>query len=434
MSKHCTNFNPSVFKPNICRDCFLNKEYHQNSITSIQTSSCHKIIDNNDQYNQNKIDEDSKSISFQINLPPCKYGLSCDRTNSNHFECYSHPSGYKRREKFSEIDDIDVPIVSNDSPVTECELKLRKKLEEQKKSELHFIELIQSKVENLIVQLELKTEEITKLRQDLTKLITYNKQLEIKLEEEIDYRKQRELERKKILAIPRQTPIYWRLSIFQEPYREIELSTQSFEFDIIKQLINSTISQHNNKYGTVNGQNPTKFLIKKIVRIHNDELWHLYSYKKDMIIRQNNDRLADCGSSIYLETHPILTPLLDARTNEYWLFHGCSQNNLYHLLHSGYDPRISNLKGKFGGGFYLAENSSKSNRYIPCPGDVDSVMGENKKNGGNLLDHREFILYDAGQAYPEYVIYFHRSSKNVLESSNIEDFKIKCLNFLTDTF
>ncbi|CAF5076318.1 unnamed protein product, partial [Rotaria sp. Silwood1] len=51
-----------------------------------------------------------------------------------------------------------------------------------------------------------------------------------------------------------------------------------------------------------------------------------------------------------------------------------------------------------------------------------------------LLNHREFILYDAGQAYPEYVIYFHRSSKNVLESSNIEDFKIKCLNFLTDTF
>ncbi|CAF5095329.1 unnamed protein product, partial [Rotaria sp. Silwood1] len=280
MSKHCTNFNPSVFKPNICRDCFLNKEYHQNSITSIQTSSCHKIIDNNDQYNQNKIDEDSKSISFQINLPSCKYGLSCDRTNPNHFEHYSHPSGYKRREKSSEIDDIDVPIVSNDSPATECELKLRKKLEEQKKSELHFIELIQSKVENLIVQLELKTEEITKLRQDLTKLITYNKQLEIKLEEEIDYRKQRELERKKILAIPRQTPIYWRLSIFEEPYREIELSTQSFEFDIIKQLINSTISQHNNKYGTVNGQYPTEFLIKKIVRIHNDELWHLYSYQK----------------------------------------------------------------------------------------------------------------------------------------------------------
>ncbi|CAF1445824.1 unnamed protein product [Rotaria sp. Silwood1] len=64
----------------------------------------------------------------------------------------------------------------------------------------------------------------------------------------------------------------------------------------------------------------------------------------------------------------------------------------------------------------------------------DLVMGESKKNGGNLLNHREFILYDAGQAYPEYVIYFHRSSKNVLESSNIEDFKIKCLNFLTDTF
>ncbi|CAF4099011.1 unnamed protein product, partial [Rotaria sordida] len=70
------------------------------------------------------------------------------------------------------------------------------------------------------------------------------------LEEEIDHRERRELERKQILAIPRQTPMYWGLNAFEESYREIELSNQSPEFNIIKQLLNSTISKHDNQYGT----------------------------------------------------------------------------------------------------------------------------------------------------------------------------------------
>jgi hypothetical protein len=183
--------------------------------------------------------------------------------------------------------------------------------------------------------------------------------------------------------------------------------------------------------------------------------------------------LANYDSSQYLKTQPLLTPLLDANVNEYWLFHGCNEGTLHFLLHSGYDPRVSNLDGMFGGGFYLAENSSKSNQYIPCTGcgknaigyesgcscqnqgelefsiilyraalgDIhvamqydqkmycgngkhrvrrppykkassdlyDSVMGESKKHGGNILNYREFILYESAQAYPEYVIKFKRS-------------------------
>ncbi|CAF1260012.1 unnamed protein product [Rotaria sordida] len=587
MAEHCISFNPSVFKPNICRDCFQDEQHHQNTVISnehrssaVQTSTCHETTNNNDQYNQNKTATNFKQRSVQPSsqttmlsqcqygiscsirdsnhfeqflhspiherdhtsntspspmnsnnkaaqhstneqnmipssdilstktLPQCKYGLSCYSTHPSHFELYSHPSDRKSQEKSSKFDDVSTPVISNDSPssmtptsspANQCKLKLKRKREERKKSELHFIELIQNKIENLTVQLQLKEEEVTKLSQDLTKLVTYNQQLEMTLEEEIDHRERRELERKQILAIPRQTPMYWGLNAFEESYREIELSSQSPEFNIIKQLLNSTISKHDNQHGTVNNRDPTKFLINRIVRIHNNELWHLYCFKKDIIIRQNNDRLADCGSSIYLETCPVLTPLLDTRTNEYWLFHGCSQNNLYHLLHNGYDPRVSNLKGRFGGGFYLAENSSKSNRYIPCPGcgqnfigsilgcrcinqedlefsmilyraalgDVhvalkydrekyshgpngqcirrppkkahskelyDSVMGESMKYGGDRLKHREFILYDAGQAYPEYVIYFRRSAKNPLQPSNIEDLKKKCQHFLVNTF
>jgi hypothetical protein len=58
---------------------------------------------------------------------------------------------------------------------------------------------------------------------------------------------------------------------------------------------------------------------------------------------------------------------LDASANEYWLFHGSDPKILPTLLKAGYDPRVSNVDGMFGGGFYLAENSSKSNQYIPCP-------------------------------------------------------------------
>ncbi|CAF1099551.1 unnamed protein product [Rotaria sordida] len=861
MSEQCDSFNPNLFTPNICCNCFRDKQYHQNSASSneyissaVQIPADHETTDNNDQYNQNetattsepilvqtsfpttlpqckygvacyetdgshfeqflhppshrrhhtsntsssrvnsssKIDQHrtneqdmvpSNEISTMKTLPPCKYGLSCYRTNPNHFEHYSHPLGHIRQEQFSNIGDVDIPIVSNDSPspmVPTCrpdnerKLKLKEKLKEQKKSELHFIELMQNKVESLIDQLELKDKEITKLRQDLTEMVTYSQELEMALAEEINHRERRELERKQIVAIPRQTPRYWGPNAFEEPYREIEISTQSPEFDIINQLMNATISNHGNKYGTINGQDPTEFLINRIIRIHNNELWHtycykkpnicrncgrheqyhqnsassnehmscaiempadheitdnndqynqnetatnsepilvqtllptilpqcrheatklrqdltkmvkynqqlemalgeeidhrerrelerkqivaiprqtpgywgpnafeepyreieistqspefdiinqlmnatisnhgskygtingqdptellinriirihnnelwhVYCYKKDMIIHKYNDRLTDCESSKYLQAHPILTPLLDTKTNEYWLFHGCSRNSLYHLLHSGYDPRVSNLSGMFGGGFYLAENSSKSNRYIPCPkcgknsigndigcncanqqdiefaivlyraalgdvhvamnqnsldhllhsgydprvsnlcgmfgggfylaenssksnqyipcprcgknsidndigcncanqqdiefaivlyraalGDVhvamkydkekyrrgpngqrvrrppkktndkdlyDSVMGESMENGSDRLKYREFILYDSGQAYPEYVIYFRRSANRARQSSNIENLKKKCRNFLINTF
>ena len=202
-----------------------------------------------------------------------------------------------------------------------------------------------------------------------------------------------------------------------------------------------------------------------------------------------------CDSSKYLQTYPFVTPLLDTNANEYWLFHGCDKKNLPFLL---YDPRVSNLDGMFGGGFYLAENSSKSNQYISCPqcgknsiftsrgckcpkqenllftivlyrallGDVhvaqkydkkkykgeencrvrrppmkenrmdlyDSVLGESMKYGGDRLQYREVILYESGQAYPEYIIEFRRSAVNPKPPSSIKRAKDMCYNFLRNTF
>lgn len=58
----------------------------------------------------------------------------------------------------------------------------------------------------------------------------------------------------------------------------------------------------------------------------------------------------------------MLTPFLDPLANEYFFFHGTGWNFIDVLKKSGYDPRVSSLIGMFGGGFYLAENSSKSNQ------------------------------------------------------------------------
>ena len=112
-------------------------------------------------------------------------------------------------------------------------------------------------------------------------------------------------------------------------------------------------------------------------------------------MHKNNHRVVHCESSNYLEEYPPLTPVLDASANEYWLFHGCDNGILKILLHEGYDPRVSCLDGMFGGGFYLAENSSKSNQYIPCPDCGENAISRNEvckcKNQNNL--EFSMILY-----------------------------------------
>lgn len=219
---------------------------------------------------------------------------------------------------------------------------------------------------------------------------------------------------------------------------------------------------------------------------------------QESIIEKNENQLVNCDSSRYLKNRPLLAPLLDERANEYWLFHGCYENTISILVYHGYDPRVSSLDGMFGGGFYLAENSSKSNQYIPCPGcnknaifwgegcncknqenlefymilyravlgDIhiakkydqkkyrmgddrrrvrrppqkeysnllyDSVMGESDKNGGDRLKYREFILYESGQAYPEYVVKFRRSNVNARAPSNNKKVKDQIASFLRNT-
>ncbi|XP_059159019.1 uncharacterized protein LOC131943027 [Physella acuta] len=146
--------------------------------------------------------------------------------------------------------------------------------------------------------------------------------------------------------------------------------------------------------------------------------------------------------------------------NEHYLFHGTKSEYVDTLINYGFDPRLSSEGGMFGRGIYAAEKVTKSDQYTdprsqrvqngtplklfltrmllgnvflcdsnhksvaskdskklsrpPCTHcfqDVckckpqvlfDSVMGDGKWN------FREFVVYDASECYPEYVITYKR--------------------------
>jgi hypothetical protein len=289
MAESCTNFNPHLWKPNICRDCSKSRENHPNfAINKISTpdvplSTPHQVTDDDNQGSYSYTTEQNLVPPIQelteVIRPPCRYGLKCYRKNPDHFEHYSHPPGYISNPTRPAIVD-DETSTSSFVAVSRRETNSKKPTDKQKHEELQFVELVESHVQELIANFHLKDEEIKKLRQDQMKMVSYHQNLEKFLADELDLREKRELERQHILAIPQQAPSYWGPNAFSKSYHEVQISNESPEFNIIKDLLNSTITTHGNHYGTIYGKDPTEFLVKQIKRIQNSRLWHEYCYKK----------------------------------------------------------------------------------------------------------------------------------------------------------
>jgi hypothetical protein len=204
--------------------------------------------------------------------------------------------------------------------------------------------------------------------------------------------------------------------------------------------------------------------------------WRDYQHKRDSLVSKYGDALKHSEGNEWLQRRPLLTAAaqrlasLDRKVNENYLFHGTKEATADILKRSGFDNRVASLVGMFGGGSYFAENSSKSNQYIPGPesglgnpfqmlicrvllgdihvcmhydqdryrgkegshhfvrrppqkpgsGDVyDCVMGEKEEHGATAkkfrpLKFREFIVYDQAMAYPEYQVWFQRSMQPVV--------------------
>eukprot|EP01119_Soliformovum_irregulare_P014845 TRINITY_DN4097_c0_g1_i1.p1 TRINITY_DN4097_c0_g1~~TRINITY_DN4097_c0_g1_i1.p1 ORF type:complete len:497 (-),score=101.57 TRINITY_DN4097_c0_g1_i1:89-1579(-) len=265
-------------------------------------------------------------------------------------------------------------------------------------------------------------------------------------------------------------PLYWDLDF--DSYKEVILPTDSEEYVTICKMMNTNVGAHGHRFGTVRGKDPAGFLVRRVVRIQSADLWSRYEFVRNQIRKQCRFKMTEKEGSRYMSKKPALIPLLDPSTNEYQMFHGTRPEVADILKKKGFDERVASTNGMFGAGLYFAENSSKSNQYVPCPqcgkgaiftpdvcrckepilysmflcrvllGDMhiainynskkykgtdlrwpvrrpppisedsfelyDSVMGESKENGGDVLQYREFIVYDRYQVYPEYLIYYER--------------------------
>jgi hypothetical protein len=224
--------------------------------------------------------------SFQRKSPrkqiPCKYGMGCYRQNPVHFEKYSHPFEFQRRETTGNQLTTVESVYQDPNSETIADLKVESEVQQQI-SQLH-LDLVEKRFVESIADLKNKNEyyeqEIKKLCEEKKKMAMYHQQLEHALAQELDKRDRREIQKQRILITPRDTPIYWGTNAFSEPFRAIDIRQESPEFGIINDLLNSTIETHNNKYGTIYGKDPTEFIVTQISRIHNEKLWHEYCFKK----------------------------------------------------------------------------------------------------------------------------------------------------------
>jgi hypothetical protein len=170
-------------------------------------------------------------------------------------------------------------------------------------------------------------------------------------------------------AIVMSYPEYW--SKQEGDLAELVVPPESEEYGRIHDLLNGTISQHNSGYGCIPGTTTEGqgYEVVQIKRLQNRPQWHKYFFERKRLASKYKETggLEQRESSRHMLRHPCRMPLLDPTTNEYHLWHGTSWETTKILTEFGLDPRVSSVSGMFGGGSYFAEDSSKSNQYIPCP-------------------------------------------------------------------
>eukprot|EP01124_Arcella_intermedia_P009621 TRINITY_DN16290_c0_g2_i1.p1 TRINITY_DN16290_c0_g2~~TRINITY_DN16290_c0_g2_i1.p1 ORF type:complete len:514 (-),score=124.84 TRINITY_DN16290_c0_g2_i1:105-1559(-) len=255
-------------------------------------------------------------------------------------------------------------------------------------------------------------------------------------------------------------PSTWQL--YQDGLNEVLPSNPIFS-EISNYLNKTIIHNHSTVYGHVPGTHhpPQRFKIIKLCYLKNVNLWTEYQNSKQKLFPISADFQKVQKAS------PLLLPLLDTKTTEAYLFHGSSHEVIDKILIHGFLTRFtyeivsgSVYDGMFGHGVYFAEQSSKSNQYVPCPlcgynciskkGPCNCSKEDIRAAGGycmvlarvllgnphvcktyskekykdltmaisgtnsiwaersDHLKYREFVVYDSPQMYPEFIIYYER--------------------------
>jgi hypothetical protein len=177
--------------------------------------------------------------------------------------------------------------------------------------------------------------------------------------------------------------------------------------------------------------------ISKVLRIENGTLWTNYSNKKlELLDRVKQDggkiaKLPDRGK----EWRSLLFADVELSTavNEFFLFHGTKLEVATTIAQEGFKLEYAKPNGLYGGGIYFADAACKSMQYCSggtkvflisrvlmgsacrikthnsgktvAPEGCDSVFAETGKARNGKQFHNEYVVYDASQIYPEYLVY-----------------------------
>lgn len=137
-------------------------------------------------------------------------------------------------------------------------------------------------------------------------------------------------------------------SSWQRPYertRVVPLDRRSDEYRRVEQL--ALEQQLKSKHTYVRG----KLKITSVARVQAPHVWEQYAMRRAIIASEN-----------------------DGDPEERLLWHGTCVPHI--ITKEGFDPRVSNLQGMFGGGVYFADRSTKSLRYAGAskPGDTGTLL------------------------------------------------------------
>mmetsp|Transcript_148270 Transcript_148270/g.385403 ORF Transcript_148270/g.385403 Transcript_148270/m.385403 type:complete len:884 (-) Transcript_148270:73-2724(-) len=193
---------------------------------------------------------------------------------------------------------------------------------------------------------------------------------------------------------------------------------------------------------------PVRLEVAKVVCVQNVAQWMAYSRARDRVKEQ---AAATAAMPLVPE---VLTGtlgnsgslgLLDKAANEHWLFHGTRVAAAQGITDFEFrmDLAGSHRGAMYGKAVYLAECSSKADEYseadeeglcrmLLCRASLGAILIEREKHPAApeleelcklrynsvcgdrwaaVGTFREFVLYEGSQVYPEYIIYYRRTSQ-----------------------
>lgn len=244
------------------------------------------------------------------------------------------------------------------------------------------------------------------------------------------------------LGLKAPAPTYWRNQAM-EPTLDVKVTCKQVAPSILDLLRASAI--HAKCEGRDGVFEVGKIKKAHVWRIENPILWRQYMSKGDELRSRHQVSRERC-KPLYPEVPEHVLPNMpsylqwrssgnfDASTNEVLLWHGTKAEIIDTIVKEGFDERVCSLSGMFGAGLYFAENSCKSGQYAEtdrmnshwfllcrvrlgrayyatspmnsvrkAPDGFDSVVF-NPRSGHAMGHHRELIVYDRYQAYPEYIV------------------------------